>query len=101
MDIFPNDIRQADDTTLEIDWSDGVQSKYNVFNLRTACPCANCIDELTGKLLLDPENIDPNVKPKGLVSVGNYAIQIAWSDGHDTGIYTWKRLRALADAGLA
>jgi DUF971 family protein len=29
--------------------------------------------------------------------VGRYAIGIGWSDGHDTGIYSFERLRALAD----
>ena len=54
------------------------------------------MDELTGKRLLDPRSIDPEVKPVEIVSVGNYAIKISWSDGHDTGIYSWVRLRVLA-----
>jgi DUF971 family protein len=27
--------------------------------------------------------------------VGNYGVQVAWKDGHDTGIYTWEMLRTL------
>jgi DUF971 family protein len=27
--------------------------------------------------------------------VGNYALKIVWSDGHDTGLFTWERLAAL------
>lgn len=33
-----------------------------------------------------------------LLPVGNYAIQPRWSDGHDTGIYTWEFLRRLCPA---
>lgn len=29
-------------------------------------------------------------------TVGNYALRLVFSDGHDTGIYTWKYLRELA-----
>ena len=81
---------------LAITWNDGVETNFRVFDLRAACPCAQCVDELTGKRLLDPGNLDPEVKPVDIVSVGNYALQIKWSDGHDTGIYSWVRLRALA-----
>ena len=39
-------------------------------------------------------------KPQvGIQPVGRYAIQIRWSDGHDTGIYPFERLRRLADLG--
>ena len=95
METIPTNISQADERTMQIDWSDGTQSRYDVFDLRVACPCANCVDEMTGKRLLDPATVDKNVKPKSIYSVGNYAMQIQWSDGHDTGIYSWKRLKAL------
>ncbi|MHC4408349.1 MAG: DUF971 domain-containing protein [Planctomycetota bacterium] len=96
MDPFPTNIQQAGADVLAITWNDGVESHYRVFDLRAACPCAQCVDELTGKRILDPKNVDPEVKPVDIVSVGNYALQIKWSDGHDTGIYSWVRLRALA-----
>ncbi|MHC4954445.1 MAG: DUF971 domain-containing protein [Planctomycetota bacterium] len=87
MELFPTNIRQADDDTLAIHWNDGVESTYNVYELRCACPCANCVNELTGERILDPKNVNPDVKP---------ALQVRWSDGHDTGIYSWVRLRAMA-----
>ncbi|MHC4939618.1 MAG: DUF971 domain-containing protein [Planctomycetota bacterium] len=96
MDPIPTDIRQAGADVLAITWSDGVESHYRVFDLRAACPCAQCVDELTGEKILNPKNLDPEVKPVEINSVGNYALQIKWSDGHDTGIYSWVRLRALA-----
>jgi len=101
MDLYPTDIRQAGPDTLAITWNDGLETTYRVFDLRAACPCANCVDELTGERILDPKAVDPNVKPRNLESVGNYAIKIAWSDGHDTGIYTFERLRKLGVEGAS
>ena len=63
--------------------------------LRLACPCANCIDEITGAARLVPATISADVKPVSVRSVGNYAISIVWSDGHDTGIYSFERLKEL------
>jgi ATP-binding protein involved in chromosome partitioning len=95
MPVVPTDIRQAGPDTLAIDWSDGHESEYGVFDLRVACPCASCRDEMTGERLLDPATVPADVRPVNLVSVGNYAIKITWSDGHDTGIYSYERLREL------
>ena len=95
----PTKIAQHDARTLAIDWADGASSRIDVRALRLACGCANCIDEWSGQPLLDPERVPPDVVPRGIQSVGRYAIQVAWSDGHDTGLYPFERLRALADAG--
>lgn len=95
MSAVPTDIRQAGPDKLAIDWSDGHHSEYEVFGLRVACPCASCRDELTGERLLDPATVPADVRPVNLASVGNYAIKITWSDGHDTGIYSYARLREL------
>jgi len=95
MDAIPANVRQAGDDVLAIDWSDGETTEYRVFDLRCACPCANCRDEITGERLLDPKNVPPDVKPRRIQSVGKYALKIHWSDGHDTGIYTYERLREL------
>jgi DUF971 family protein len=45
--------------------------------------------ELPGKYVL-----------KGAQQVGNYALQIHWGDGHQTGIYTWEKLRSLSESAL-
>ena len=96
MSVLPSDIRQAGKDILVIAWDDGSNSRYRVFDLRVACPCANCVDELTGIRRLDPATIPPSVVPVRITSVGNYALQIVWTDGHDTGIYSFDRLRELA-----
>jgi ATP-binding protein involved in chromosome partitioning len=96
MDVVPTDIRQAGPDTLAIRWSDGTQSVYNTRELRLACPCASCHDEVTGERLLDPEQIPADVRPVRIESVGNYGIKIIWTDGHDTGIFSFERLRELS-----
>ena len=84
-----------DQGQMKITWSDKSESLFPFDYLRNHCPCAVCVDEWTGErknlVLLLPSNFRPmNVSP-----VGNYAIQIAWSDGHNTGIYSFKMLREL------
>jgi ATP-binding protein involved in chromosome partitioning len=98
MPVTPRDIRREDADTLVIDWDDGVTTRYAVRELRLECPCAGCRDEVTGVRLLDPAKVPAGVRPLRLQSVGNYALKISWSDGHDTGIYTFDRLRRIAEA---
>jgi DUF971 family protein len=68
-------------------------------HLREICPCAGCIEEFTGRKLLDPASIPADIRPERIEPVGNYAIQITWSDGHSTGLYTWKTLRDASGLG--
>jgi len=83
------------DIAVEIEWSDRHQSRYIFRDLRLACPCAMCVDEDTGLPRIDPSRIPMDVRPADLRSVGRYALQFTWSDGHSTGIYTYDMLRAL------
>lgn len=94
----PVEIRQRDSRTLEISWADGRTSLYDVRRLRLACGCAQCVDEWSGAELLDADSVPSDVHPLRMSSVGRYAIQIDWSDGHNSGIYPFRRLRALDDA---
>ncbi len=98
MAAVPSHIFQAGPKTLAIAWSDGRESRYAVRDLRIACPCATCRDEMTGERILDPARIPEDVRPMSLMSVGNYGLKIRWSDGHDTGIYSYDRLRELGNA---
>src|SRR5262249_62287175 len=74
---------------------DGRASRYAFRELRLACPCALCVDEWTGAPRLDPATVPANVRPLDVKSVGRYALQFSWSDGHNSGIYTYDRLRSL------
>ena len=80
---------------LEISWPDGRVGKYSCFLLRDSCPCAHCIHEITGEKLLDPASIPADIHAASLSLTGNYALKINWSDGHDSGLYTWERLDEL------
>ena len=91
----PTAIRQGGPNQLAIEWQDGHRSVYDVRALRLACACAACVDEWTGDQRLDPAAVPEDVKPLRIESVGRYAIQIAWSDGHESGIYPFVRLREL------
>ncbi len=84
-----------DEQRLAIDWRDGHHSEYWPRDLRLACPCAGCIDELTGQPLLDPRTVPFDVYPAAVRWVGRYALGFEWSDGHTTGIYTFELLRRL------
>ena len=92
---IPADIRQDGPRSLAITWGDGHRSVYDVRDLRLACGCAVCVDEWTGEDRLDPGSVPEDVAPRSLEPVGRYAIQIDWSDGHQSGIYPFERLRGL------
>ncbi|MEM7410613.1 MAG: DUF971 domain-containing protein [Myxococcota bacterium] len=93
--IQPTEIAQKGPRTLAIRWSDGVLSEIEVRALRLACGCASCIDEWSGEGLLDVSSVPEDIHPVTIQPVGRYAIQVAWSDGHETGIYPFARLREL------
>jgi len=88
---------------VEITWSDGHTSRYDFPYLRDHCPCALCNDERTRKEKMAgttaPSAVlpmfKPRVKAKSAAPVGNYAIQIEFSDGHATGIFTFDLLREI------
>ena len=91
----PAEIGRANLQDVRIQWGDGHVSIYPARFLRLACPCAICIEETTGKKILDPNQVPENVGPMALQLVGRYALQIQWSDGHSSGIYTFELLRDL------
>ncbi|MGK5092389.1 DUF971 domain-containing protein [Deltaproteobacteria bacterium TL4] len=76
-------------------WKDGHESHLNLFELRDACPCAHCVDELSGEKKLDSSSIPRDIHVVSSRYVGNYALYLRWSDNHDAGIYPFKKLREL------
>jgi len=99
MSSDPTEIKMASETELSIIWSDGHKSLYPPKYLRENCRCAICIEEMTGRRLLDPSTIPSDIKPLKISYVGRYAIHIQWSDGHSTGIYPFELLRQLCPCG--
>jgi len=96
----PKSIKIEKETML-IDWGKMEKSEISLRYLREECPCAGCKGETIllhsyrpPKLLI----IHPDMYAvKNVKMVGEYAVQIWWKDGHDTGIYTWEYLRTLAE----
>jgi DUF971 family protein len=85
----------AKDRILEITWAPGDIRRLPTRVVRAACGCAACVDERTGVRTLDIDSIPPDIDILAMRPVGNYAVHIQWSDGHDTGIYTWENLRQM------
>ncbi len=81
----------------EIDWPDGRTDRIDFLALRCDCPCAVCVSEFTGERLLDVAAVPESIEPVAVDLAGNYALRVRWSDGHDTGLYTWGHLRRLGD----
>lgn len=102
----PTDIKLVRaENRLSITWKDGTVSTYDTTLLRKNCPCATCnaerqqqseTKELFPILKKDPGKGPPQVT--GARLVGNYALHIQWSDGHDTGIFDFRLLRSFAAA---
>jgi DUF971 family protein len=96
--IEPREISQVTDTHLRISWADEKVCDYDAAGLRRACPCAQCVNEWTGERTLKADAISDEVEIKDVSIVGRYALNFRWSDGHETGIYSFQYLRDLCDS---
>lgn len=95
--IEPREIKQEGDSGLRITWADDVVCRYTAAELRRVCPCAQCVNEWTGQRMLKPETISEELTITDLSIVGRYALNFRWSDGHETGIYSFRYLRELGE----
>ena len=97
--MIPKIIKLKDKSSLEIIWEDESSSSIGLKYLRDECPCATCKGETVllktfrppAKKMISPEMY----LIKNIETVGEYAVQITWEDGHNTGIYTYDYLRVL------
>ena len=84
---------------LAVRWDDGAESFIPLEKLRRACPCAGCQGEtdIMGNIYKNPEQKLPSAafELKRIVSVGGYAIQPVWADGHNTGIFSFEYLKRI------
>ena len=100
----PEHIAISKSKGIQIDWKDGHHSSYTLAYLRDRCPCASC----TGAHGTEPQKTDysapqsgpfkmfaPVLKMLKVEPVGHYAFRIEWSDGHNTGIYSYDHLRKI------
>jgi DUF971 family protein len=82
---------------MDVVWEDGAETSYTGKQLRWACPCAECRGEAgaPGRLSRVTSLSDEDLRIRDVVLVGQYALQIAFESGHNTGIYTFGLLRRL------
>ena len=66
------------------------------FDLRADCRCALCVEEMTGKSLLDIFSLPPDVKPISMAPIGRYALSVDWSDGHKS-LFPFRQIATLGD----
>lgn len=100
MEQVPVEIGRANVHDVAVHWHDGHASVYPARALRLQCPCAGCVDEVTGGSRLVEASVSADVHPLAIQLVGRYGMAIRWSDGHGTGIYAFDRLRAACPCGL-
>jgi DUF971 family protein len=94
----PTNIRALQgDQVLEVTWPDDRVDRLPYRLIRSECPCATCRNEWTGERMLDPRSLRPDLKLVGMENIGTYAIQLAWNDGHSSGLFAWDALRGLGD----
>ena len=98
----PEHIAISKSKGIHIDWKDGHHSQYGLTYLRDMCPCASCTGA-HGTPPRQPEASNPfqmykpTLKMLDVEQVGNYAIRINWSDGHNSGIYSFEHFRRICD----
>src|SRR6266481_9787842 len=98
MRLEPTNIQQIGNE-LAIHWSDGAESFLKLEMLRRVCPCAACGGEpdVLGHIARPHVSYtDKSFELVGFDLVGGYALQPRWTDGHNTGIYSFTYLRRLA-----
>lgn len=93
--IEPIEIVEEENGEVSIGWSDGSSSRFTAAQLRRACPCAGCVNEWTGEKMLDPAKIPDDLTFRNIGIVGRYALNFNFSDGHETGIFSFKYLKEL------
>jgi DUF971 family protein len=93
--MVPIEIKKTGPQEITVTWDDGHTGVYTARQLRSECTCANCVSEITGLRILDPESISDDIAVLGAEHVGRYGVRFIFSDRHKDGIYTWGRLREL------
>ena len=88
-----------DQENIYLRFSDGKEWMVENRALRASCECALCVSEVTGKPLLNPAQIRPDIVPTEIVPLGRYAIGVTWNDGHSSGIYPYKKIEEICKVG--
>ena len=87
---------EFNEKTITLTWEEGESVTVSNTALRRACNCALCVDEMTRAPLLDPASIPMDIRAEKISMIGNYAILVDWSDGHNTGFFPFSLIREVA-----
>ena len=79
---------------LEVDFDDGLRAVLPAEYLRVESPSAEVQGHAPDQKVLVAGKQDVNVQ--AVEPIGHYAVRIRFTDGHDTGIFTWPYLHQLA-----
>jgi len=97
----PVKVKKEKEDILSITWDDLAVTEYSLKKLRDECPCAGCQGETILFKTYEPVktgiDLPGKYELKSITPIGNYALQLVWGDGHDTGIYSWEYLRTLGN----
>ncbi len=101
----PTKLELTDDHRLRIEWNDATARLYTYRQLRSACPCASCREKRRAPPADSADNLLPVLSAeeaapltiRGMEPVGSYAYSINFSDGHDTGIFSFELLLSLGE----
>lgn len=98
----PTDIELDRRRALTLTWPDGLRVAFALDDLRANCPCAECRGRRQQGLPVGSHATGGEpVEAVGAELVGGWGLMIRWSDGHETGIFAWDRLRGWAESGDA
>lgn len=104
-DIIPTDLHRDGEASIVIQWSDDAVTQWTAAELRRACPCATCREKKRGQAESDAPTKGPLLLPilsaaearplriESMRPVGSYAYNIAFNDGHHSGIFPFVLLR--------
>ena len=80
---------------LEIAFDNDARFELPFEFLRVSSPSAEVRGHGPGEGILQVGK--KNIEVKGIEPIGNYAVQLIFSDGHDTGLFSWKYLYELGE----
>src|SRR5262245_15109294 len=97
----PLDLQQIGEQ-LAIKWEDGSENFVPLEKLRRNCPCAGCrgeVDIMGNVYKNPPKPLRPeSFQLSRLMTVGTYAVQPVWGDGHSSGLFSFDYLKQVADS---